>query len=145
MSNKFGKFLLATAAIGTAAAAAYYFLQKKDSELSAQDETDEDYDDFSDTLDEETETPSRNYVSLTPEQVNKPETAVEETVAKEAAPVEEAVVEEAVVEETTPAEEAASVEEEPFVEEVEETFSSLNDQMNAEETVEEFFDDEENE
>ena len=30
MAKKFGKFLLFTAAIGTAAAAAYYYLQKKD-------------------------------------------------------------------------------------------------------------------
>ena len=32
MSKKFGKFLLATAAIGTVAAAAYYFLKKKNAE-----------------------------------------------------------------------------------------------------------------
>jgi len=31
MAKKFGKFLLFTAAVGTAAAAVYYYMQKKES------------------------------------------------------------------------------------------------------------------
>lgn len=57
MAKKFGKFLLFTAAVGTAAAAIHYYLQKKKSE-NAESE-DEDYDDFSDE--------SKSYVPLTPE------------------------------------------------------------------------------
>ena len=62
MAKKFGKFLLATAAIGTAAVAAYMYLQKKDSSMS-QSHEDDDYDDFSDDLKDEDST--RTYVSLT--------------------------------------------------------------------------------
>lgn len=62
MAKKFGKFLLFTAAIGSAAAAAYYYFRKKDAEDALFE--DEDYDDFSDELEEETE--SKNYVPLTP-------------------------------------------------------------------------------
>lgn len=62
MAKKFGKFLLFTAAIGSAAAAAYYYFRKKDAEDALLE--DEDYDDFSDELEEETE--SKNYVPLTP-------------------------------------------------------------------------------
>lgn len=64
MAKKFGKFLLFTAAVGGAAAAAYYYFQKKDSNDSLSE--DEDYDDFSEDLDEETDS-EKKYVSLTPE------------------------------------------------------------------------------
>ncbi|MDE7044769.1 MAG: hypothetical protein K2O97_07100 [Acetatifactor sp.] len=64
MAKKFGKLLLLTAAVGTAAAAAYYYMQKKDSAMDTPD--DEDYDDFSEDLDENAEA-SRNYVALNPE------------------------------------------------------------------------------
>lgn len=64
MAKKFGKFLLFTAAVGGAAAAAYYYFQKKDSTDHLSE--DEDYDDFSEDLDEETESDVK-YVSLTPE------------------------------------------------------------------------------
>lgn len=64
MANKFGKFLLCTAAIGTAAAAAYYYFSKKDSGFSILHEGDEDYDDFSDDLDDDTEASTRSYVAL---------------------------------------------------------------------------------
>lgn len=57
MAKKFGKFLLFTAAVGTAAAAVHYYLQKKKAENTESE--DEDYDDFSDE--------SKNYVPLTPE------------------------------------------------------------------------------
>ena len=63
MAKNFGKFLLGMAAIGGAAVAAYYYLQKKDAENIIPETEDEDYDDFSDELDE---VPTRNYVKLTP-------------------------------------------------------------------------------
>ncbi len=63
MAKKFGKILLATAAIGTAAAAAYYYFRKKDADLAASDSDDEDYDDFSEDLDDDTDS-SRTYVAL---------------------------------------------------------------------------------
>lgn len=64
MAKKFGKFLLLTAAVGSAAAAVYYYMQKKDSVTDIPE--DEDYDDFSDDLNEDSDS-SRNYVSLNPE------------------------------------------------------------------------------
>ena len=63
MAKNFGKFLLGMAAIGGVAAATYYYLQKKDAETVIPETEDEDYDDFSDELDE---APNRNYVQLTP-------------------------------------------------------------------------------
>lgn len=64
MAKKFGKFLLGAAILGGAAAAAYYYLQKKDTVTLPQEESDADYDDFSE---EKEETPCRNYVQLNPE------------------------------------------------------------------------------
>ncbi|MCM1540240.1 MAG: hypothetical protein NC121_03160 [Blautia sp.] len=61
MAKKFGKFLLFTAAVGSAAAAVCYYMRKKDSATDVP--ADEDYDDFSEDLDDKTES-SRNYVSL---------------------------------------------------------------------------------
>lgn len=66
MAKKFGKFLLFTAAVGAAGAAAYYYMQKKDAALL--NETDEDYDDFSEDVDDSA---SRTYVPLSHE--NAPE------------------------------------------------------------------------
>lgn len=63
MAKKFGKFLFFTAAAGAAAAAVAYYLQKKDVLNLADRFGDEDYDDFSEDLDEEPGT-SRNYVPL---------------------------------------------------------------------------------
>lgn len=63
MAKKFGKFLLFSAVLGGAAAAAYYYFQKKDADNSLSE--DEDFDDFSEDSDGETET-DRKYVSLTP-------------------------------------------------------------------------------
>ncbi len=63
MAKKFGKFLLFTAAIGAAGAAAYYYMQKKDAELM--DELDDDYDDFSEDIEDDT---SRTYVPLNHEE-----------------------------------------------------------------------------
>lgn len=73
MAKKFGKLLLLTAAVGTAAAAAYYYMQKKETTIDTPD--DEDYDDFSEDLDENAEA-SRNYVSLNADA--KTETPAEE-------------------------------------------------------------------
>ena len=64
MAKKFGKFLLFTAALGGAAAAAYYYFQNKDADNPVSE--DEDYDDFSEDLEDETES-DKKYVSLTPD------------------------------------------------------------------------------
>ncbi len=130
MANKFGKFLLATAAIGTAAAAAYYYFQKKDADLAATVDSDEDYDDFSDDLDEEAAT-SRSYVSLNSEDVSD-DTDTDDT---KASPLEAVASEiESTIEDTfTPLAEQVSQATENFVE---------NAEAKIEETVEDFFDEE---
>ncbi|MCM1063884.1 MAG: hypothetical protein NC420_05300 [Eubacterium sp.] len=69
MAKKFGKFLLFTAAVGSAAAAVYYYMQKKDSAVETP--ADEDYDDLSEELDDKTES-SRNYVSLNTDTKTEP-------------------------------------------------------------------------
>ena len=84
---KLGKFLLSMAALGGAAAAAYYYLQKKDTVTLTPEYDDEDYDDFSEELDE---TSSRNYVQLNKEVIAE---TVEETVEAISENVEEAVEE----------------------------------------------------
>lgn len=63
MAKKFGKFLLFTATVGTAAAATYYYMQQKDSKLKESSDADDDYDDFHEDLEESNEF-SRNYVPL---------------------------------------------------------------------------------
>lgn len=57
MAKKFGKVLLATALVGTAAAGAYYYLKKKKEEESFDFDTEEDTSDGS-------EGTTRNYVPL---------------------------------------------------------------------------------
>lgn len=79
MSKKFGKFLLFTAAVGTAAAAIAYRLQKSEDALKEQDE---DYDDFSDDTPHKTIDRTRSYVPLTPSSTEKKE-AAQEDVASE--------------------------------------------------------------
>ncbi len=74
MSKKFGKFLLATAALTTAAAAAYYYLHKKDVAFSLNEEEEEDFDNFSDDLNN-ADAVSRNYVQLNKEDAAEPESA----------------------------------------------------------------------
>ena len=83
MAKKLGKFLLGMVAIGGVAAAAYYYLQKKEAITLSPECNDEDYDDFSEELDE---TSSRNYVQLNTE-------AVEETLEEASDAVEDAVSE----------------------------------------------------
>lgn len=63
MAKKFGKFLLFTAAAAAACAGAYYYLQSKN-KLAADycGDEDDDYDDFSDDLDEQES--NRSYVPL---------------------------------------------------------------------------------
>lgn len=76
MAKKFGKFLLVTTALASAAAAAYYYLQKKDgSDASPEDD---DYDDFSEDLEEDAEAP-RGYVPLNSETAAESSPAEEET------------------------------------------------------------------
>lgn len=68
MAKKFGKFLLFTAAVGTAAAAVHYYLQKKSTEHTESE--DEDYDDFSED--------SPNYVPLTPDSSSEKKESADE-------------------------------------------------------------------
>lgn len=119
MAKKFGKLLVFSAVIGSAIGAVCYFVRKKNAET---DNAEEDYDDFSG--EEETKSDdSRNYVPLTPDE--KPETA-EETPAAETASEETQG-------ENTAEEESGFT---PLAEQVAETAQK------AEETVEEFFDEE---
>ena len=132
MAKKFGKILLFTAAIGTAAAAAYYYMQKKDSVVDVPE--DDDYDDFSEDLDSDTES-SRNYVSLNTE--TKPE--------GNKSPDEENVSEEEKVSEEEISSEAESISEEKKESEAQDTFTPLTEQVKiaeekAAETIDEFFD-----
>lgn len=61
MAKKFSKFVLFTAAAAAAGAGLYYYLKNKEALVSDFDEEDEDYDDFSDDLEEEA---NRSYVAL---------------------------------------------------------------------------------
>ena len=119
MAKKFGKFLLFTAAASAAGAAAYYYLHKKDSGFL--DETDEDYDDFSEDI--EDENLSRTYVPLTHD----------ETVADSYSPEPEAVQEPAPEPETSDNDKFT-----PLTEQVSQATENIIN--NAEESVEEFFD-----
>lgn len=112
MAKKFGKILLFTAAVGAAGAAAYYYMQKKDAELLK--ESDDDYDDFSKEPDDENST--RTYVPLSHD---------------ESAPTESAA----------PAENTESAGEDlftPLAEQVTQAAETVKGEV--EETVEEFFD-----
>lgn len=66
MSKSFGKFILFTAVAGAAAYGAYSYLQKKEQTASfAPGEEDDDFDDFSEDLDEDLNLEKeRSYVSL---------------------------------------------------------------------------------
>ncbi len=67
MSKKFGKLLLFSAVAGAAAYGAYHYMQNKDNAPSPEkgEDTDDDFDDFSEDLDDDTEvTKERSYVSL---------------------------------------------------------------------------------
>ncbi len=73
MAKKFGKILMATAAIGAVAAGVYYYLQGKDSFVD-DDFDDDDFDNFDEDLDEEESSEKketdRNYVDLDLEKSN---------------------------------------------------------------------------
>ncbi len=67
MSRKFGKFLLFSAIAGAAAYGAYYYLQSKEKAPvgTKNNDADDDFDDFSEDLDEEIPpAKERSYVSL---------------------------------------------------------------------------------
>ena len=80
MAKKFGKFLLCTAAIGTAVAAAYYYMRKKDTSCAAPE--DEDYDDFSEDLEDDAAS-SHSYVPLKTESTPDSPASEEEPSGKE--------------------------------------------------------------
>ena len=121
MAKKFGKFLLLTAAVGSAAAAVYYYMQKKDSVIDIPE--DEDYDDFSDDADTQS-SESDGYVSLTPETAAENDPEISDNASTESAAGQ------------TPQKEESS-----FVPLSEQTAQSAE---TAEETVEEFFDEDDN-
>ena len=62
MAKKFGKFVLFTAAAAAACAGVYYYFQNKEKLSADLNDEDEDYDDFSDDLDDNDS--GRSYVSL---------------------------------------------------------------------------------
>ncbi len=67
MAKKFGKFMLFSALAGAAAAGAYYYLQKKQSEQNFSYDDADDFDIFDEDLDDDTSasaTKNRSYVSL---------------------------------------------------------------------------------
>lgn len=74
MAKKFGKVLLCAAAVGSAVAAVCYFLRKREQQNITEED---DYDDFSDDLDEASDS-SRSYVPLNSEATDS-KTASEET------------------------------------------------------------------
>ena len=132
MAKKFGKFLLFTAAVGTAAAAAYYYIQKKDSSLSDFAEEDDDYDDFSEDLEDDADT-TRSYVSLS---FNSDQNAAQDT--------EDTTVSESFSFEEEPEETATTPQEskDDFIPLFNEVSTPEDTEYNAETTVEEFFDEE---
>ncbi len=88
MAKKFGKFLLFTAAAAAACAGVYYYLQSK-GKLAADynGDEDDDYDDFSDDLDEQES--NRSYVALNHENADaEQKEAPAEEEKKEEAPFE---------------------------------------------------------
>lgn len=121
MAKKFGKFIMTTAALGALAAGAYYFFMKKD-EFLDDDFDDDDFDDFDEDLDDDVA--DRRYVDLdltkTAENV---EAAVEEKADdfKEGLNAAKAEATDKIVGESKEADDAAN---------------------KAEEEVEEYFDDE---
>jgi hypothetical protein len=152
MAKKFRKALLFTAAVGSAAAAAIYWLQKKD--IINPIPEDEDYDDFSEDLDEKTPS-SRSYVPLKNREQKEAEAA---GTAKEdaAASVKEGAAESAKEDTAASAKESAaeSAKENAVSSgseaEKEDSFTPLHKVVKTvsasaertEETVEEFFDEE---
>lgn len=124
---KFGKFLLSTAALVGTAATAYYIYKNVKIKVDVDVEEDEDLDDFS----EEEETEETTYVTLNPEA--SPVEEMAEAVAEKTAEVVEEVKEQAaeVIDEVKEA-----------VTNIAEDFSGLAEQVSAEESVEEFFNDE---
>lgn len=160
---KFGKFLLTTAALTGTAAAAYYIYKNRNSAINVTNEEetpDEDYDDFSD-LEKESETP--HYVPLTKERVNdmvEKVAGAAQNVAEKATDMAKNIVEkvsgtaedmaqkaedavETVEEKVETAVEAAEEKVEETVDATADSFATLPEQMAVEESVEEFFNDEE--
>ena len=68
MAKKFGKFLLFTAAAAAAGAGAYYYFKKKNDSAAVDACADDDYDDFSEDLEDED---NRTYVSLNPDDITE--------------------------------------------------------------------------
>ncbi len=122
MAKKFGKFLLFSAAVGAAAAAAYYYMKK---DTSIPDDTeDEDYDDFSEDLEDDSDT-SRSYVAIPME---SQETAAATEVSNET--IAEVVEKESLISADTPSNTV-------------EFFDADEEEDEADPTIEKFFDEDE--
>ncbi|MDD3368731.1 MAG: hypothetical protein PHP50_07545 [Lachnospiraceae bacterium] len=80
MAKKFGKFVFLTTVAGVAAAT-YYYLHNKDAAPASSEYEDDDFDDFTEDLDDEAvpQTARRSYVSL---DLNSMEKKVEDTFNK---------------------------------------------------------------
>ena len=145
MAKKFGKALFLTAAVASAAAAVYFYLQKRDD--AQKDLEEDDYDDFSEDSDREPES-ARNYVPLnhevpTDKNAEIPKDGSEEACGKEdsgeAASTEEFPI-------GKPSEDTSSSSGQETTEK-ESTFTPLTEQVaqaaeKAADSVEEFFDEE---
>jgi len=164
MSKKFGKLLLLTAVTGLAAYGTYTYLQKKDKLAGnpANDDYDDDFDDFSEDLDDDiTPAKERAYVPLN---LDKAEAFATEAFQKAKEVISDSVqqVKETVksvadsqgyhtsfTDITSTAKEVVDVpakDVEPAEEEVSETVADevpAPEDISSEDTVEEFFDDEE--
>mgnify|MGYP002524859604 CR=1 FL=1 len=165
MSKSFGKFLLCSALVAGAAYGAYSYLQKKDiiTHPAAGDDTDDDFDDFSEDLDEDLTSPKeRSYVSLN---LDKAEALATEAFHKAKEVITDSVqqvkdtvksvadnqsthtsftdLSEIAKEDVKAASEAAKDAEEEVKEAVADTITKAADKAEqSEDTVEEFFDDE---
>lgn len=134
MANKFGKFLLFTAAVGTIAAAVYYYTQKKENEASF-DEDDDDYDNFFNNSAREPSDVSRTYVPL------NPEAAHTEDVSANASANLSTNLSEKLSEVVGKVSEVASNVKETFTPLAEKAVAAVQSVQNkSEETVEDFFD-----
>lgn len=126
MAKKFGKLLLISAAIGSAIGAVYYFARKKDAE---RDSAEDDYDDFSEEDEKEKDSDSRSYVPLNPEgQADEKESAAP---AQEEAPADSNYAAQGTSDASAGQDSFT-----PLAEQVADTAQK------AEESVEEFFDEE---
>lgn len=136
MSKKFGKFLLFSAIAGASAYGAYHYLKTKENSSSQgnPEDADDDFDDFSEDLDEEPEpAKERSYVSLN---LDKAEAIATEAFHKAREVIVDSVHQ--VKETVKSVTESQAVSDANFTD-----LTALNKEKEAEAKTEDFFDDEE--